>query len=68
MRSRLGFHTELLGMAYQQQGDGNIAHELFQRALANYRATVGSHYHRIAHVCVKLAEYHAHEYQLENAT
>ncbi|KAH8591407.1 P-loop containing nucleoside triphosphate hydrolase protein, partial [Bisporella sp. PMI_857] len=64
---KFGFHTQLLANVYSQQGNWKEAAELYQRSLSNYRATVGDHYHRTSQVCVKLAEYHAREFQVETA-
>ena len=42
---RLGLYLQLLGMVYLRQGDLDTSFEYYQRALANYSATVGDHYY-----------------------
>ncbi|KAF4633455.1 hypothetical protein G7Y89_g4662 [Cudoniella acicularis] len=64
---KLGYFLQILGNIYSKKGNGEEAGKLYQRALSNYRATVGDHFYRTSQVCVKLAEHHARELQVEAA-
>ncbi|KAI4234364.1 MAG: hypothetical protein LQ349_003855 [Xanthoria aureola] len=65
---KLGLHLQLSGLVYLRKGDQDTSFQYYQRALANYRATVGDHHYRTSQVCVKLAEYHAINNQAEAAS
>lgn len=65
--NRLGLYLQLSGLVYLRKGDQDTSFQYYQRALANYRATVGDHYYRTSQVSVKLAEYHAINNQVEAA-
>ena len=54
-------------MIYFRKHDLEASFDFLQRALANYRATVGDHYYRTSQVCVKLAECHFRKQELEAA-
>ena len=56
---QLGYTLQVLGSIRAKQGNYAESRDLFERALANYKATVGSKHHRTGHVLVKLAEEHA---------
>ena len=54
---RLGFTLHVLGRIRAQQGLWDESFDSLQRALVNFRATVGKSAHRTAAVCVTLAEH-----------
>ena len=67
MTSRLGFYLQLSGAINVRKGNRDKGFDYYQRALVNYRATVGDHYYRTSQVCVKLAELYASRNEIEAA-
>jgi hypothetical protein len=57
----------MLGVIKYKHGFVAESTELWRRALANYRATMGNNYHRTGTVCAKLGGVYAQEGQYETA-
>lgn len=64
---RLGYALHMLGCIESKHDRHIESTKLWQRALVNYRETMGDNYHRTGTVCAKLAQNYARAGQHETA-
>ncbi|KAJ8133596.1 hypothetical protein O1611_g23 [Lasiodiplodia mahajangana] len=64
---KLGYAWHCCGLIYSRTGRPNASIAAYNKAFANYQATVGSLYHRTGNVCGKIAEHHESLGQFEAA-
>ncbi|KAK7420401.1 hypothetical protein QQX98_002824 [Neonectria punicea] len=64
----LGFALHMLANIRERHGRHGESAELYEKALANYRATMGTNYHRVATVCTKLARHYIRHEKYETAS
>ncbi|KAI1364552.1 hypothetical protein F5Y08DRAFT_339625 [Xylaria arbuscula] len=53
---KTGYAMQVLGTVRQKQGRYSEAMDLFQKAMQNYKKTIGLSHHRLGHVLVKIAD------------